>query len=575
MSVKINEQSFSKDDILSSRANDTPDKFIQKMKQTIYKKKNNYKNILELDNIYDKSVDPENFTSIRDGSGDGSGVGSGDGASSQNKNNTKQYKESIKNNNRSDGNKKEVDDSNVVNEDFTQADEDKIYIPDYEYDFDPSSLNSTDGTMTQAESNARLGNYFDSIGVDWANINPPKKKKKNCGPDKKNCGKDGPDISKWIPYIIEKVKKILAIYPRCLNYIATYLYIFFDGLFDDAPSNNILDVQLITNILHYIIMVPVSWFFAYNWYYITFYKNIPTTAKPAEYRKTINSYIKRIAFIKSLVQVMLFLHTIIIQNVIVNSWFKVFSLFNFFYLFIIYDFFTNPMVILIIMMICFLYINCVYSDDIVKIFISFMEDKNLPFQKYLYNLVFFDIFIGVSPISIFERIIGMLKTYLNPIGSVMTFVGTIVASILLIRLSGILVIVHMYIISTFALIIFSDEHEPVQPIKEINENIYSNSNDRDACKDEINIGDEVAGILKYIINNALYILNIAIFLYSMLIIRKKMFSNSCKNIMIFFLGVFAFTCGIFMYNNSMKQSRDIDIGKLIMKREGDDEVEQK
>jgi len=569
MSVKINEQSFSKDDILSSRANDTPDKFIQKMKQTIYKKKNNYKNILELDNIYDKSVDThaftENFTSIRDVSGDGS--------SSQNKKNTEQYRESMKNNKRSDGNKKEVDDSNVVNEEFTQADEDKIYIPDYEYDFDPSSLNSTDGTISQADANARLGNYFDYIGVDWANINPPQKKKKQCGPNKKNCGKDGPDISKWIPYIIKKVKKILGIYPRLLNHIATYFYIFFDGLFDDDPSKNILDVQLITNILHYIIMVPVSWFFAYNWYYITFYKNIPTTAKPDEYRKTIYSYIKRITFMKSLVQVMLFLHTIIIQKVIVNSWFKVLSLFNFFYLFVIYDFFTNPMVILIIMMIFFLYINCVYSDDIVKMFISFMEDKDIPFQKYLYNLVFFDIFIGVSPLSIFERLIGMLKTYLNPIGTFMTFIGTIVASILLIRLSGILVIVHMYIISTFALIIFSDDHEPVQPIREINETIYSNSNDRDACKDEINIGDEVAGILKYIISNALYILNIAIFLYSMLIIRKNMFSNSCKNIMIFFLGVFAVTCGILMYINT--KSRDIDISKLIMKREGDDEVEPK
>ena len=64
MSEKINDQSFSKDNNMSTRIrplptntssdSDTPDKFLEKMKHTMSKKKNNYKNIPELTNIYDK-----------------------------------------------------------------------------------------------------------------------------------------------------------------------------------------------------------------------------------------------------------------------------------------------------------------------------------------------------------------------------------------------------------------------------------------------------------------------------------------------------------------------------------------
>ena len=565
MSGKINERSFSKDDILSSGFNDSPDTFIKKMNQTIYKKKHNYKNIPELDNIYDKPIWTDTFTE---------NYTSMDNSDKPNSSSALNKKESLKNKlPNTIVSTLEEPESSVVNEEFKQADDDRIYIPDYEYDTSQTDNNGSNGNKSQADNNAALGNILSSKGYDWENIPAPKENKKKCGPDRPDCGESDTDITYYINKLKEYIKIALGYYPWFLKMIATNLYRSIDGLIDKTPSddqtNSTMDIELLTNILHYIFMASVSWFCAYNWYYITFYKNIPNNAKPHEYRSIIQLYIKRVSFIKSLVQVMLFVHTYLIQRFIVNSWFKIFNIFNYFYLFFICDFFTNPMVILLIMMIVFLYINCVYSTYFVDTFISFMDDTNFPFQRYIYTLVVFDICIGLSPVSYIERFIQMVKTYFSPITTSAGIIGGMVTSLVLIRLSGIFLMVHMFIMSIFSSTIFSESHNPIKTISEIQNTIYNQSDDVEECQDTSNITGYASLILQFIVENALYILHIAVFIYSLYTLNKNIISVSVKILLTMILVFLIFICFLAIWYTNVISKQRVNPNEVILNRSTD------
>jgi hypothetical protein len=58
-------------------------------------------------------------------------------------------------------------------------------------------------------------------------------------------------------------------------------------------------------------------------------------------------------------------------------------------------------------------------------------------------------------------------------------------------------------------------------------------------------------------------------MYSLYIMHNKMFSISTKNILTVILGFLVFICGILIYYNYIRLSKQLDISKIILKREGD------
>lgn len=306
-------------------------------------------------------------------------------------------------------------------------------------------------------------------------------------------------------------------------------------------------------------MIPVSWYYAYNWFYITFYENIPTSATPDEYRKNVFNLLNNVPYVIPINQPTLLLHTWVIQTQLVYIWNYMFDIFKFLGLYTITNFFKNPMTILICMTVFILFMNCNYSGYIMKLLISFMEDKDFPFQQYLYGIVFFDVFIGISPVSFIERILNIFKTYFNPLSVLVKFIITIIISVLLIRLSGIIAILHSYFMSVFALLVFHPDNNPQKAIFEIKKAIFTTT---EPCSPETGVSKPVAKILKFIIDNLLPILSACVLFYSMFLIFTQMASNSGKIILSQIFGfLILISVGWVVYNYRMSKT-ELDTSRL-------------
>jgi hypothetical protein len=587
MSVKIDDNPFRKEDVSNNKSSpkntvsndiDNPDKFIQKMKRTISKKKNNYKNIPELDNIYDKNDTPhENMSNFKPISYDNQKTPVTATSTMLDMG--------------------ELLDESAETENYTKNGDGGggkrgsggVYNPyKREYEFDPpedsggyginkkildgirkGTIKMEDidkllhtGEIDQAQYDWLFGRFLNFKGFNWQNTPPPKVEEKKCGPEKKNCGPDAKNIIEYIKYYYYQFKYYINQYSYVLKYLATVLYKAVDGAFDNKPSNSEADVDIIAKVLHFLIMVPISCYYSYNWFYITFYHKMPNNAKSGVYRKNILDALHSAPYIIPTLQPAILLHTWFIQEFLVDTWDYVVGIFGFFGLRSLSNFFRHPMTILLCITVVIMFVNCLKSGYFLNLFFSFIEntEMHVKFDKYLYLIVIWDVLFGISPVNFIIRIINAFKTYLSPIGSLIKFIIILILSLFLIRLAGIIPIVHSYVMSLAAILIFHSDHNPFECIKDIKKSIYSYAN---PCRDDT-IDKSVARILKFIIDNLTPIVSICMLCYSMIFVFTKMASNSGKIIIGELLGFLMFISILWVAYNYKTSLSELDINEIIL-----------
>jgi len=608
---------------------DSPDIFINKMKSTISKKKkNNYKNIEELENIYEISSEPEpkkNKKSVSDNDDDDddafdntivkiksslekfqTGVDSFKnmwnnivGKSPKTKSTTKYNENSTsKTNKKGDKStskttkKGDKSISKTSEEGFSNSSSNEnVYTPEYEFDEDDTDpnlkklvslakngeLSTTElkelrnsGKITDDQYNGLSALSLKWSGIDWTKTSPKTEDGPKCGPFEKNCGGSSQNIIEYGKQLIKYLKELLDLYSQVLTYISTLIYKSTDGKIQGPPSNSKADVDIIVDILHYLIMIPLSIWFAYNWFYITFYRD--ETDKPIKMNFTnkVMSCLKGllIRFFKCLVQPMIILNAFIC-GVIPKGYYAVCNFFKVtsgetLDISFIGKILSNPIFIFIILTLIILFNTCKYSGIISNALYSYINDAKVPYEGYLHGIIAYDYIIGVASISILGMAASTISIIANPFMALFWFLVIVIFSHLAIRFAGIFMILYLYIMSYFALPIF-DKGGVSAGIKSIKSAMKTSiSNNENTCPkgkwEKI-----ILTALNAIYENINIILYIIVLCYSSIWVLSDMKSASAKTILGTALALVAVILGMIIYisqymkNKTSVQKGDIDI----------------
>uniref|UniRef100_A0A6C0HH07 Uncharacterized protein n=1 Tax=viral metagenome TaxID=1070528 RepID=A0A6C0HH07_9ZZZZ len=581
---------------------DSPDQFIRKMERTMSKKrKNNYKNIEELENIYDsdaKTNKNESFLNIDSSEIKNTfkdfGKGMQDIADSINKlSGSKSTKKEKKNETTNSENKSKKD----VVEGFSNTDDyTKIYKPEYEYDTkrrpigrkgyakltkDAKSglLNTTKlkkmlntGIISQSQYNNLFGLQLDFNGFQWKHINPEPTQNERCPKWNKNCGGDGTDIMEYLKKLIQSFKQIVGIYYSVLTWIAKRIYNSTDGKMDGRPSKNAGDVTIIANILNFfIITVFVAQRFAYNWFYITFYRDEGGEPVDIDFSHDVLRSLKGllIRFFKCLVQPVILLDAFV-RLVIPKGYLKVGEILKNITIgqinmSFIGKIMNNPIFIFLWLTIFILVMACTYSGTIIDMLYSYLADSKVPYEGYLHGIIAYDWIIGIAAIGVLGRVIGLLEVYLSPITSLFWFIILVIFSHLLVRFAGIFLIVYLYVMSFFAMNIYSRGGYD-SAMKGINIAFKSSIHDTDNKCPKGFWEKIVLKILKLIYDNLSILLFLIVLIYSIVYLFMNMVSESSKIILGSLLSII--TTGVILgitlmsYNSGPGiEKNDIDIPK--------------
>lgn len=464
---------------------DTPDQFIKKMKSTLSKKKkNNFKNIEELENIYESTTDKKSKKTKqvdRDLLNIKSSVNALDKSIQQIEDSINQVSEKTKTPKTP---KTPLD--NI--EGFSNTNiYDSIYKPEYEFETKEQPVTNTEyaklvndaksgilnttlikqlmniGKITEAQYNQLFGFTLDFSGFEWKNASttPPKPTNERCSKWKKNCDGGGADIVEWLKRMLENLKKIMGIYSQILRFISVLIYKSVDGSLDGKPSNSNDDVSIIVNVLHFLIMIPLSIYFAYNWFYITFYKDETGEPISFDFSEKVMSSLKGllIRLFKCLVQPMILMDSFL-RLFIPKSYYTIgeaiqsFIIGPFDFSFI-GNIITNPLFIFIWFTLLILYMTCKYSDTILNMFLSYITDANVPYESYLHGIVAYDWIVGIAALGVFGKMVGAIETVMSPVSAIFWFLVLVIFSHLMIRFAGIFILLYLYAMSYFALSIFS------------------------------------------------------------------------------------------------------------------------
>jgi hypothetical protein len=543
-------------------------KILKKMKSISNKKKHNYKNIKELENIYDSTTSKKEGVEIRNKPKLSSTVFEDDTS------------KKIDN----DGSKKN---SHII-EGFTNDDGPKIYIPEYEYDnynkttnkkstnkiidkkVPPGSIDMIElhkeyesGKITKSQYDNLFNFHFGNI--DWS---LPKPTKNTCGQFNKNCD-TGSNIMAYIQNAINIFKQFIGIYSDLLRYIATQIYLSTDGKIDGAPRKSSKDVDLIVNILHYIIMIPFSIFFAYNWFYIMFYKDETGSFVKNDFSKIMMNSLKGLLmrFLKCLVAPVILVNALM-RTIIPGVYFGGIKIFqnidagpfsSFFET--IGNIFDNPLIIFIWLTMIILYMVCNYSDTVINALYAYMGDGSTrPFLNLLYGIIGYDLVVGVAAIPLFIKAFDTMLALASPMTTLAWFLILLVFSFLMINFSGIFVIMYLYIMSYFALLIYSPAgyNVAINSIQNAFKNgVYSS---KKPCPPNPGYFEQLLhNIFEAIYDNLTLVLYAIVFFYSIFRIIFDMKSASSKIILSsgFGIVVFMIVLGIIMTTvNKLKKNVD-------------------
>jgi len=472
-------QSFRKD------VSDEPEVFIQKMKNTLKKKKNNYKNIEELENIYE-TVDnsPTTFKPSINKS------------SKKSREHTNELTDSFEQFSKDmDDFKKNMTsiftpmDNNEGNSSSPETDtktskktktEKSVYLPDYEYenknekklkkekyarlldDAKNGTVNIAEiknllntGQITQAQYNTLFG--FSLPGFDWQNINTSPPKKPECGKFNKDCGASANSLD-YFKKIMEIIKQLINLYSQLLNFIASKVYLSTNS--NSESKDSTLDISIIAKILNYIIMVPFAIFFAYNWFYITFYRDESGNPLKIDFENDVMSSLKGLLerLFKCLVRPMILQD--LLRNLISGTYYAFSSMIkngekSIFKESYIGRIIENPTVIFISLVFIILFMIPEYSDKISNALFSYMNDKKVPYEGYLHGIIAYDWIVGFAAVGIIGKYATFISSLLSPLTTVFWFLVLVIFSHVMIRFSGIFMILYLYVMSYFALTIYS------------------------------------------------------------------------------------------------------------------------
>lgn len=471
--------------ILANDDKDSPDQFIKKMNNTLSKKKkNNFKNIEELENIYEstgntkpakKKVD-NHLLNIK------SSVNALDKS-------IQQIEDSINKVSKKTIKPHKISKTPVDNiEGFSNTDiYDSIYKPEYEFETEEQPVSTTEyaklvndaksgllnttlikqlmniGKITESQYNELFGFTLDFSGFEWKNAStpPPNPTNERCSKWNKNCEGGGADIIEWLKRVLNNLKQIMGIYSQILRFISVLIYKSVDGSLDGNPSNSNDDVSIIVNVLHFLIMIPLSIYFAYNWFYITFYKDETGEPITFDFSEKVMSSLKGllIRLFKCLVQPMILIDSII-RLFIPKSYYTIGEAIQSFIIgpldfSLIGKIITNPLFIFIWFTLIILHMTCKYSDTILNMFMSYITDAKVPYESYLHGIIAYDWIVGIAAIEIFGKVFGLIETYVSPLTAIFWFLILVIFSHLMIRFAGIFIILYLYAMSYFALSIYS------------------------------------------------------------------------------------------------------------------------
>ncbi len=298
------------------------------------------------------------------------------------------------------------------------------------------------------------------------------------GSKKKSSGKKGKCNSnrfrKYIDMAVKYVTNLRNYYKFYLKKLANFIYKKTDGVIDGRPnSKNKKDIEIISKQIDYFIAVPSAIFFAYNWYYVIFYKDETNQKIPYTFGETVNSFtnngILKYLF-TALVQPVILLNAFLrkVCPSLVDKWIDTLGYLKFGeYLdfTILKTIAMNPIAQFIALVCIILYYSCKYSDKVFDSLISFMGKGKTPsYMKWIYMIVTYDIIIGVARRkntfvgniqSVADRITSIMQTIFSPISSFALWMVFVIFSYLNIRLAGLFMIIYLYATSYFGMGIYN------------------------------------------------------------------------------------------------------------------------
>jgi len=294
-----------------------------------------------------------------------------------------------------------------------------------------------------------------------------KQQKSSSKKSKKKCKSNR--FKEFLDKLVNFIRKYTDKYNKLMFEMATYIYEFAGG--NKASSKARIDIPLIAKQLKYFFMVPFALYFAYNWYYILFYRDESNQRIPNTFGETVNDYasygLLRYLF-TSLVQPMIVLNAyfrrfwpwVIESNVNLLSYLRLGKLdFTF-----LYTFFSNPIVQFVGLTLTILYYACKYGDKLYNAFFKYLGTTGsikMPkgkIYRYILLILVFDIIVGVvrhssTIVNLMNRASSIFSLMTAPLVTIALWIILVIFTFMNMHLAILFCILYVYIYSYAAMAI--------------------------------------------------------------------------------------------------------------------------
>lgn len=293
-----------------------------------------------------------------------------------------------------------------------------------------------------------------------------------------------------------------------------------------SSKNRTADITLIKNQVYYLFALPIALLITYNWFYITFYKdesnerisreiNIDTSQfdsilnflfyylrKPAE---VFNYYV--LNFIPNTI------NTLAEDNDTVRTY-------------------LNPLILFFITLSTIMHIVMHYSSQIKNAVFACINfaSKTVPFSSIVYPIIVFYVIMGFFPTSVFGMAELAFSISILPI-TIVTWIIKMVFTFSSVKLAGLFLTIFIIFHSFFSLLLYSN-HGYKGTIEKINEYLYTalkNLNAQHCPPGSMSWFEKMFRILVEIIYRCLYeFIFIMVFIVGIFVYSMYMKSLKCK-----------------------------------------------
>ena len=467
-----------------------PDVIIQKIKEISKNKERkksnpNYKNIPQLDNIYEKG-----------------------------------------------------DDNNDVDDGFEEIEKSMNEITDILNGNVPEEANNLSEPTLNKES-FKIGKQNKKIEKKIGKINKEVDAKKEVGVEKKESGtKDGGKCKRntAIAGIVDKINKGVSYIDKLLfKNFDKYLTIGVGAVYDTVEGkkksstgskNRTADITLIKNQIYYLFAIPIALLITYNWFYITFYKDESNQRISREINIDISQFTS-------------------ILNFLFYYLTKPVDVFNYYVLKLIPNTvnslaenndtvrtYLNPLILFFISLLIVMHTVMHYSTVIKNLVIACVDfaSKTVPFSSIVYPIIVFNIIMGFFPTSIFGIAEFAVSISILPI-TIVAWIIKMVFTFSSVKLSGLFLTIFIIFHSFFSLLLYSN-YGYKGTIEKINEYLYTalkNLNTQHCPPGSMTWFEKMFRILVEIIYKCLYeFIFIMVFVVGIFVYSMYMKSLKCK-----------------------------------------------